>query len=422
MGSTFDYITGKDKKQTPTAQPAQQPTQVAQQEAAPAQPQQTAQPQQPAQTAQPQQPAQTAQPAAQPAQQQQQWHAPLKPTQDTQPTQQEVAPSQPTQATPPTQTAKPAEAPKRRTTYEDIIRQIYPEMDEKKRKEEEERIKRKKKRDSTIAAIGDALTAMANIAATTRYASPADVTTNNMSKKVKERYDQIKADRDKNHEAYRQMIARAQQLDAQQYENDVERYRKAIEKANDDAWKRYMDVSNYEQRERANNNDYNYRTATLEQKDKQFKERMKQDFKIAEMKANAIKYAADRKSSGSGGDQVVEGYPLFNPHTHKTEYFKNKDVWEAKYAEWYPDDSPEGTNYVSTRTDDKGHVTTTKGTRTGGYTPGQIGRRVAKEKEKWKAQADAASKAKQQGKKAAANKQKQNKTNAALGKGNNFGL
>jgi len=404
MGSTFDYITGKNKKQTPTAQPAQQPTQVAQQEAAPAQPQQTAQPaQQPAQT-------------AQPAQQQQQWLSPLEPTQ------QEVAPSQPTQATPPTQTAQPAEAPKPRTTYSDIIRQIYPEMDAKKRAEEDERIKRKKKRDTTIAAIGDALTAMANIAATTRYASPADVTTNNMSKKVKEKYDQIKADRDKKKEAYRQMIARAQQLDAQQYENDLERDRKAREKANDDAWKRYMDVSNYEQRERANNNDYNYRTAELEQKDRQFKERMKQDFKIAKMKADATRYAADRRSSGSGGDQVVEGYPLPDPKTHKDVYFKNKAVWEAKYAEWYPDDSPEGTQYVSTRTDDKGHVTTTKGTKTGGYTPGQIGRRVAKEKEKWKAQADAAAKAKQKDKKAAANKQKQNKTNAALGKGNNFGL
>ena len=182
MGSTFDYITGKNKKQTPTAQPAQQPTQVAR-------------------------PAQQQTPTAQPAQQPQQWLSPLEPTQ---PTQQEVAPAQSTQV------AQPAEAPKRRTTYEDIIRQIYPEMDEKKRKEEEERIKRKKKRDTTIAAIGDALTAMANIAATTRYASPADVTTNNMSKKVKERYDQIKADRDKKKEAYRQMIARAQQLDTQQ--------------------------------------------------------------------------------------------------------------------------------------------------------------------------------------------------------------
>lgn len=384
MGSTFEYIMGKDKKPTPTAQPAQQPTQVAQQEAAPAQSQQ---------------PTQT----AQQAEQQQQWHAPLKPPQDTQPTQQEVAPSQPTQAVPPTQTAQPTEAPKRRTTYEDIIRRIYPEMDEKKRKEEEERIKRKKKRDTTIAAIGDALTAMANIAATTRYASPADVTTNNMSKKVKERYDKIKADRDKNYEAYRQMIARAQQLDAQQYENDVDRDRKAREKANDDAWKRYMDVSNYEQRERANNNNYNYRTAALEQKDRQFKERMKQDFKIAQMKADAIRYAADRRSSGSGGDETVEGYPLPDPKTHKDVYFKNKAVWEAKYAEWYPDDAPEGTQYVSTRTDDKGHVTTTKGTRTDGYTPGQIGRRVAKEKAKWAAEAkakqQAAAKAKQQGKK-----------------------
>lgn len=379
MGSTFEYIMGKDKKPTPTAQPAQQPTQVAQQ-----------------------------------AQQQQQWLSPLEPTQDTQPTQQEAAPAQPQQ------TAQPAEAPKRRTTYEDIIRQIYPEMDEKKRKEEEERIKRKKKRDTTIAAIGDALTAMANIAATTRYASPADVTTNNMSKKVKERYDQIKADRDKNYEAYRQMIARAQQLDAQQYENDLERDRKASEKANDDAWKKLSFWANWNQQREVNENLNNYRMAEVEQKDKQFKQKMAQDWKIAQMKADAIRYAADRRSSGSGGDETVEGYPLPDPKTHKDVYFKNKAVWEAKYAEWYPDDAPEGTQYVSTRTDDKGHVTTTKGTRTDGYTPGQIGRRVAKEKEKWAAEA----KAKQQAaaKKAAANKQKQNKTNAALGKGNNFGL
>ena len=410
MGSTFDYITGKNKKQTPTAQPAQQPTQVAQQEAAPAQPQQTAQPaQQPTQV-------------AQPAQQQQQWHAPLKPPQ---PTQQEVAPSQPTQAQQPAQTAQPAEAPKRRTTYEDIIRKIYPEMDEKKRKEEEERIKRKKKRDSTIAAIGDALTAMANIAATTRYASPADVTTNNMSKKVKERYDQIKADRDKRKEAYRQMIARAQQLDAQQYENDAERYRKSQEKANDDAWKRYMDVSNYEQRERANNNDYNYRTAELEQKDRQFKERMKQDFKIAKMKADATRYAADRKSSGSGGNQEPDGYPLPNPYTKKMEYYKDKAVWEIKYAEYYPDEAPEGTNYVSISTDDKGHETTTKGTRTGGYSSRQVGRRIAEEKKKWKAQADAAAKAKQQAaakakQQAAAKAKQQGKKGSGLFKNKRF--
>lgn len=368
MGSTFDYIMGNDKKPTPTVQQAQQPTQVAQQEAAPAQPQHTAQPAQ----------------------------------QPTQPTQQEVAPSQPTQPQQPAQTAQPAEAPKRRTTYEDIIRKIYPEMDEKKRKEEEERIKRKKKRDSTIAAIGDALTAMANIAATTRYASPADVTTNNMSKKVKERYDQIKADRDKNYEAYRQMIARAQQLDAQQYENDLERDRKASEKANDDAWKRFMDMSNYNQRERVNNNTNNYRTAVLEQKSKQFKEKMEQDWKIAKMQADARKYAADHKSSGSGGNQVVDGYPLPNPHTKKIEYYKNKAVWEVKYAEYYPDDVPEGTKSKSTSTDAYGDVTTTESTSSGGYTPSQMGRRFAKEKEKWKSEA-------------AASKKQQNKTKKSGG-------
>lgn len=389
MGSTFDYITGKDKKQTPTAQPAQQPTQNAQPAATPAQSQQPTQ-------------------VAHPAQQQQQWHAPLKPTQDTQPTQQEVAPSQPTQATPPTQTAKPAEAPKRRTTYEDIIRQIYPEMDEKKRKEEEEKIKRKKKRDSTIAAIGDALTAMANIAATTRYASPADVTTNNMSKKVKERYDKIKADRDKNYEAYRQMLARAQQLDAQQYENDVVRDSKAREKAIDDAWKRFMDMSNYNQRERVNNDTNNYRTAALEQKGKQFEEKKAQDFEIAKMKADATRYAADRRSSG-GGDEK-EGYTLYNPHTHKDEHYTNKAVYEDRYAKYYPDDVPEGIRYKSTSTDDKGHVTTTEGTRTGGYTARQMALRQAKAKEEYakqqkaqaaaaKAKQQAAAKAKQKGKK-----------------------
>lgn len=392
MGSTFDYIIGKDKKPTPTAQPAQQPTQVAQQEAAPAQPQQTAQPQQPAQT-------------AQPAQQQQQWHAPLKPTQDTQPTQQEVAPAQSTQV------AQPAEAPKPRTTYSDIIRQIYPEMDAKKRAEEDERIKRKKKRDTTIAAIGDALTAMANIAATTRYASPADVTTNNMSKKVKERYDQIKADRDKKKEAYRQMIARAQQLDTQQYENDVERDRKAREKANDDAWKRYMDVSNYEQRERANANLNNYRMAGLNQKSEQFKQKMELDWKKAELAAETRRYVADHKSSGGGSNSMK--YELFNPITGETEYFPNKGSWVSRYVELHPDEEPDEIKYESTKTDPKGKVSTTTSVRTRGVTDEQIGRGQRRDKEEYQ---------KKQKAKAAANKQKQNKTNAALSKGNNFGL
>lgn len=380
MGSTFDYIIGKDKKPTPTAQPAQQPTQVAQQEAAPAQPQQT----------------------AQPAQQPQQWLSPLEPTQATQ---QGDTPAQPAQA------AQPAEAPKRRTTYEDIIRQIYPEMDEKKRKEEEERIKRKKKRDSTIAAIGDALTAMANIAATTRYAHPVDVTTNNMSKKVKARYDEIKADRDKRKEAYRQMIARAQQLDAQQYENDAERYSKAQEKANDDAWKRYMDVSNYEQRERANANLNNYRMAGLEQKSKQFKEKMEQDWNKAVLAANTRRYAADHKSSGGGSNSMK--YELFNPITGETEYFPNKGSWVSRYVELHPDEEPDEIKYESTKTDPKGKVSTTTSVRTRGVTDEQIGRGQRRDKEEYQ---------KKQQAKAAANKQKQNKTNAALGKGNNFGL
>lgn len=372
MGSTFDYIMGNGKKPTPTAQPAQQPTQVAQQEAAPAQPQQT----------------------AQPAQQQQQWHAPLKPTQDTQPTQQEVAPSQPTQV------AQPAEAPKPRTTYSDIIRQIYPEMDAKKRAEEDERIKRKKKRDTTIAAIGDALTAMANIAATTRYASPADVTTNNMSKKVKEKYDQIKADRDKKKEAYRQMIARAKQLDAQQYENDVERDRKVREKANDDAWKRYMDVSNYEQRERANANLNNYRMAGLNQKSEQFKQKMELDWKIAKMKADATRYAADHRSGGGGSNSMK--YKLFNPITGETEYFPNKGSWVSRYVELHPDEEPDEIKYESTKTDPKGKVSTTTSVRTRGVTDEQIGRGQRRDKEEYqkKQQAQAAAaKAKQKGKK-----------------------
>ncbi len=400
MGSTFDYITGKNKKQTPTAQPAQQPTQVAQQEVAPAQSQQTAQPaQQPTQVAQP---AQQQTPTAQPAQQPQQWLSPLEPTQ---PTQQEVAPAQSTQV------AQPAEAPKRRTTYEDIIRQIYPEMDEKKRKEEEERIKRKKKRDTTIAAIGDALTAMANIAATTRYASPADVTTNNMSKKVKERYDQIKADRDKKKEAYRQMIARAQQLDTQQYENDVERDRKAREKANDDAWKRYMDVSNYEQRERANANLNNYRMAGLNQKSEQFKQKMELDWKKAELAAETRRYVSNNKSSGGGSYSMK--YELFNPITGETEYFPNKGSWVSRYVELHPDEEPDEIKYESTKTDPKGKVSTTTSVRTRGVTDEQIGRGQRRDKEEYQ---------KKQKAKAAANKQKQNKTNAALSKGNNFGL
>ena len=397
MRSTFDYLTGKNSKAVPS------PEEVDSKSVADAK------------TSGAALKAQAAAQAAQPAQQQQQqWLSPLEPTQATQ---QEVAPSQPTQPQQPAQTAQPAEAPKRRTTYADIIRQIYPEMDAKRQAEEDARIRRKKKRDATIAAVGDALSAMANIAATTRYANPVDVTTNNMSKKVKARYDEIKADRDKRKEAYRQMIARAQQLDAQQYENDAERYRKSQEKANDDAWKRYMDVSNYEQRERANDNLNNYRMAGLEQKSKQFKEKMEQDWNKAVLAANTRRYAADHKSSGGGSNSMK--YELFNPITGETEYFPNKGSWVSRYVELHPDEEPDEIKYESTKTDPKGKVSTTTSVRTRGVTDEQIGRGQRRDKEEYqkKQQAKAAA-----AKKAAANKQKQNKTNAALSKGNNFGL
>lgn len=386
MGSTFDYLTGKNSKAVPS------PEEVDSKSVADAKISGAALK------------AQAAARAAQPAQQQQQqWLSPLEPTQATE---QGDTPAQPAQA------AQPAEPPKPRTTYADIIRQIYPEMDAKRQAEEDARIKRKKKRDATIAAVGDALSAMANIAATTRYANPVDVTTNNMSKKVKARYDEIKADRDKRKEAYRQMIARAQQLDAQQYENDAERYSKAQEKANDDAWKRYMDVSNYEQRERANANLNNYRMAGLEQKSKQFKEKMEQDWNKAVLAANTRRYAADHKSSGGGSNSMK--YELFNPITGETEYFPNKGSWVSRYVELHPDEEPDEIKYESTKTDPKGKVSTTTSVRTRGVTDEQIGRGQRRDKEEYQK--------KQQTKAAAANKQKQNKTNAALGKGNNFGL
>lgn len=391
MGSTFDYLTGKNSKAVPS------PEEVDSKSVADAK------------TSGAALKAQAAAQAAQPAQQQQQqWLSPLEPTQATQ---QGDAPAQPAQA------AQPAEPPKPRTTYADIIRQIYPEMDAKRQAEEDARIRRKKKRDATIAAVGDALSAMANIAATTRYANPVDVTTNNMSKKVKARYDEIKADRDKRKEAYRQMIARAQQLDAQQYENDAERYRKSQEKANDDAWKRYMDVSNYEQRERANDNLNNYRMAGLNQRSEQFKLRMENDWNKAVLAANTRRYAADHKSSGGGSNSMK--YELFNPITGETEYFPNKGSWVSRYVELHPDEEPDEIKYESTKTDPKGKVSTTTSVRTRGVTDEQIGRGQRRDKEEYqkKQQAKAAA-----AKKAAANKQKQNKTNAALSKGNNFGL
>ena len=372
MGSTFDYLTGKNSKAVPS------PEEVDSKSVADAK------------TSGAALKAQAAARAAQPAQQQQQqWLSPLEPTQATQ---QGDTPAQPAQA------AQPAEPPKPRTTYADIIRQIYPEMDAKRQAEEDARIKRKKKRDATIAAVGDALSAMANIAATTRSAHPVDVTTNNMSKKVKARYDEIKADRDKRKEAYRQMIARAQQLDAQQYENDLERDRKAREKANDDAWKRYMDVSNYEQRERANANLNNYRMAGLELKSKQFIQRMENDWNKAVLAANTRRYAADHKSSGGGSNSMK--YELFNPITGETEYFPNKGSWVSRYVELHPDEEPDEIKYESTKTDPKGKVSTTTSVRTRGVTDEQIGRGQRRDKEEYqKKQQAKAAKAKQQGKK-----------------------
>ena len=172
-----------------------------------------------------------------------------------------------------------------------------------------------------------------------------------------------------------------------------------------------MDVSNYEQRERANANLNNYRMAGLNQKSEQFKQKMELDWKKAELAAETRRYVSNNKSSGGGSYSMK--YELFNPITGETEYFPNKGSWVSRYVELHPDEEPDEIKYESTKTDPKGKVSTTTSVRTRGVTDEQIGRGQRRDKEEYQ---------KKQKAKAAANKQKQNKTNAALSKGNNFGL
>lgn len=100
-------------------------------------------------------------------------------------------------------------------TYKDMIRMMYPEMDDAKRKEDEAKLAKRRKRDAIISAVGDGISAIANLVATNRYAPNVNTASDSLSDRSKARYDDIKAKREAKREAYRQAMLKAAMADRQ---------------------------------------------------------------------------------------------------------------------------------------------------------------------------------------------------------------
>ena len=284
----------------------------------------------------------------------------------------------------------PAPPTPRQRTYEDMINALYPEMQQQKQQEEEERLRKKRKRESIISAIGDGISALANLGATSRYATPFDVSSNTMSKRTQERYDKIKADREKRRDAYRAAVARARELDMAQQREDAKLEEARQLKAKEAQWEREKFERSLAQKNDELDRLYGYRYAGLDQKERQFQKKMEEEWRKAQLRANTQRYSADHRSSGRGGGSgnPQTRYTLYNPHTGQTVGFPNEASWMSAYAEWYGGDLGEPLHdtqtSTSTHTDSRGKTSTTETKREVGTTAAQIGdaQRRAKEKAK----------------------------------------
>lgn len=130
------------------------------------------------------------------------------------PTIQSQTPSQikPTQQSESPAPAQQPEQPQQRLlSYEEMFRILNPEKPE--TPEEKAKREKKEKREAVFSALGDGISALANLYFTTKGAPNAYDPTQGMSAKARERWDKLKALRDSKDRAYNEGLLRAMQLD-----------------------------------------------------------------------------------------------------------------------------------------------------------------------------------------------------------------
>lgn len=131
-------------------------------------------------------------------------------------------------------TDKPPVNQSKEYTYADIVKQMYPDHDT--APMDDERLARRRKREAIISAVGDGISALANVASATAGATP--YTPSNLSAANRERWNTIAKEREARRDSYRQAYARALLNDQEARKAADKAERKARKEAADDAWER----------------------------------------------------------------------------------------------------------------------------------------------------------------------------------------
>lgn len=158
-----------------------------------------------------------------------------------------------------TETKAPATPEKeKRMSYVDMFKQLNPYQPP--TQEELEKERKKEKRERMFAAIGDGISALSNLYFTTQYAPNMYKHENSQSDKVKSKWDNLRADRDTQMNAYIKNLMAAQQADYENAENerkwqrqlgidaynqkkdaDALQYKKDRDEVKDDQWQKSYD-------------------------------------------------------------------------------------------------------------------------------------------------------------------------------------
>lgn len=199
--------------------------------------------------------------------------------------------------TTPTVTDVKNTAEPKRMSYEEMFKMLNPYQPP--TKEELEKERKKQKREQIFAAIGDGISALSNLYFTTQYAPNMYTGVNNASKRTRERWDKLTAERNANMTAYINGLMRARQAD--------DAYN-----ANERAWARQIGLDKVKaERDKAADE----RAAAKEKRDQEMHDLDKQlranqidkaayDAKKAEIEA---KYAPQLEESKIGRNKAAAG-------------------------------------------------------------------------------------------------------------------
>lgn len=159
------------------------------------------------------------------------------------------APTTPTTPTTPSTPSTPAtstETPKKKLSYMEMFQQMNPYTPP--TPEEVEKEKRKQKQKQIFAAIGDGISAMANIYFTTQYAPNMWDAENSMSKKTRERWEKAQKEKEANQRAYMEGYLRAAAMDDAN-ERDDRNWRHTLEREGIDDKRYEENIAHRDKRE-----------------------------------------------------------------------------------------------------------------------------------------------------------------------------